>query len=523
MNELSIHSTLTGLREELAAGNFELVQKKIKSWLKKNSPNPKERILLSEYTTWMGQEEQSLKILGPLLAPPELESVTPEELAIQMRLSYVLGMMGAVYVSRRQFQRLAQQCQERKLVLEQLYPQYFQNRGYLAISTYRYKEAQDFFEKAIALYSPPAYQWVYSTLGLADSLCGQDRFAEARSRATSILSMELPKNLRASVLQALGEYTNLSGDHHEAAELLKDGLEEFERIEGNLQTKDYAYALKHWGLNRAFLGHKAEGIQALMKAKDLLERLDQTPNSLTEILFWIEGLDPSLLRFEEALTLRCFPTYSLYGRLVGRIPSTLDGTHLPKWLGQFERSEPGDSWLLEGQTIRSIHYNEYKNSGTCLDLMSSCLFKDEKPEALSPLQASLLLCLLGAGSRGCHELLLLDRSYREDFIDTSIALDKLKKAVRELRKLGFSIDRTQSTYRLSEFPSAYQHIIIPKTLVCAPQYPWIKKLHPEEIETKTVAGLFNVHQRTAQRWVQEWVDRGVLVKNQSTYCWIDRS
>lgn len=511
----------------LKAGDFSGAEKKLKSWLKKNSPRPFERIRISEYYTWMGLDSAATKILGPPLASSDLKTVDPAELCIQLRLSYMLGMMGAKYVALGLMRNIEERLKTDGEVISNHYPQYFQNYAYLHLSYYMSQRARWGFESALKLYSQDSYQFFYISLGLCDCDAIDGNFEMATKRVMALSqddSFSSNKLLKATALQALGEYLNYSHDFKAAREAFEQSFESF-GVENH--SKDFSYLLKHSGLNRIWSkSNPALGIDELIKAKDLLARPDQTPTSLIEVLFWINLYDPSKLSIEERLTLLAYPNYSVYSLAAGRVRDERDETSIPPWVKREIQLLEGEDkssevWLADQKEIKVCDYEELEVGSInheVIDLKSSIIFSEEKSvESLSELQAKILIALAGGGSRGVHQYLLTDSIYRQEFINWESGLDRIKKAVKALEKFGLDIKVKNLNYI---WHREDQVLILPTDLRPKRWYPYARKILKKPFNSDELAEVLGMSTRNAQRLIKEWRQEDILDLHAShSYLW----
>lgn len=508
------------IKDQLVEGNFSAATRSIGQWLKRHSPNAYERIRLSEYYTWMGREDLSWKILGPPKTKWEMSHLAVGELCVQMRLAYCVGMLGSRYLAYRLIQGVQEELSEQKISLQWHYPQFYQNYGYLHISSYDYEKARWGFENALELYPPSSYQWFYISLGLSDCDSGQGRFNEAINRALDLVSSSTSELLKATALQALGEYLTVSGQIKAGSDILLQSKAHFQKDPSALETKDYAYLLKHLGLNALLQDQLEQAKDYLLEARNFFLRADQTPNSLMEVTFWLEVLGHQEVSLQDQVTLRCYPHYSLYAQLIGRKRGAKDATPIPEWLQPFQRSSSGDVWLISDGKIVEKNYREIEDHllQCSLDLYACVFQQHDQLHLLTSLQSSLLMSLIGGGTRGVHEYLLLDRSYRQDFVEYQSGLDRLKKAVLELKKKGFRIRKNKMTYFWDEVDTALT-VIIPKDLIGREYYPRAQRHFPHGFETQDLVELFQSHPRTIQRWLLRWREKGHLVADKKPYAW----
>lgn len=493
------------LHAALKLGQFDVVQKKIKAWLKKNSPRPFERIRLSEYYTWMGLDSQSAKILGPPLSMTDLQNMDPAQLCIQLRLSYVLGMMGVKYVALTLMKNVRSILDERAEIITHHYPQYYQNYAYLHLSYYLTEEARWGFEEALKLYPQNSYQYFYISLGLADCDALEGNYALALERAQALLAgldqLE-DQLLKATCEQAIGEYLNYDQRYTEARVWFEKSFYDFGP---DNQTKDYAYLLKHSGLGHAWQGNTSAGIEQLTQAKHLLARADQTPTSLIEILFWIEHFAPEELSVEEKLTLRAYPNYSVYSLRAGRNQAESDHTRHPGWLPQQANNDVDDVWLVQGDEIKESSYEKVisnKLPAITYDLNSCLILEDsEVQQNLTELQTKLLLALAGAGERGVHQYLLADYIYQQEFVAWEAGLDRIKKALKTLAPYGVEVKLQNLNY---VWVNRAENLILVKSLKPKPWLAFARARLPQSFGSVELAELLKMSTRSAQRLLMEW-------------------
>jgi tetratricopeptide (TPR) repeat protein len=378
------------------------------------------------------------------------------------------------------------------------------------------------FEKALNLYPEDSYQYFYISIGLSDCDSLQENFSKASERVEKLLVGFTDKTLLAVGHQALGEYSNFAGQREKAITAFEKSEELFGAEQG---TKDYAYLKKHLGLYYFFMGEEKRALVEFKRAREILIAKDQTPLSLIEVYFWMEKIDKESLSLADRLALRVYPHYSLYAFLVGRERSSQDTTLIPNWLKDNFKAPEGNVWEISEGSIRDLDYQNLREVShsqiASLDLVSGILRREGLPmKLLSPLQANLLISLIGGGERGVHEFLLLDLSYRQSFIDYDSALDRLKKAVSGLKEFGFRVQKEKMTYSL-EINFEEWHLLIPRDLKSRLYYPYVMIHFPGGFQTQDLAKLFGLSRRTIQRWVKEWRDKNLIhtINPNQVYCW----
>ena len=94
---------LLDIEKQISNGQPKKALLKIKTFLKKAKLTSDERIRLSEIYRSLSENEKALKILGEELSPHEMAQISEQELAIQIRLAYMLQYLGVRYVAGRMF------------------------------------------------------------------------------------------------------------------------------------------------------------------------------------------------------------------------------------------------------------------------------------------------------------------------------------------------------------------------------------------------------------------------------------
>lgn len=98
-----------------------------------------------------------------------------------------------------------------------------------------------------------------------------------------------------------------------------------------------------------------------------------------------------------------------------------------------------DSYLIDEDRIHNVPYAsvfaDLKHTFGILDLHTGVrIAQGRSAQALSDLEVKYLMCLIGSGSIGIHELALLDLVYDENYYGYETMISKLKKGLRRLVK-----------------------------------------------------------------------------------------
>ncbi|GAB4016902.1 MAG: hypothetical protein Fur0010_17100 [Bdellovibrio sp.] len=478
----------------ISEGEFVRVRQEIKKWLKKNKTTYRDRITLSEMYTWLGDDQSSWKITGPLLTLKEMETANDDQMALQLRQAYLLGMLGAKYVSDRLYAFASKRLGPKNL--EKYYPQYYQNRGHLAISQYLPENALEYFQKALEFYPQNDYRYFFISLGICDAYAMLGRFAEAklileRFRLDS-------KELLAIHNQVYGEILNYMGESKESLSKLNKAKNSFSP---DNQSKDYAYLLKHMGLNLCWSGEIDQGISFLLTAKKLLLHETGTPTSLMEVLFWIELYQKEALTLRERILTRCFPHYSIYADRLGRQgPLSLD--KICPWVPVVE--ERVLFWEVDGNDILKKQNYElpHRIKTTTVDFVSNSFFDGQARTPLTELEGRILLSLFGASIRRMHLYHLTDKLYQHEFVSWESGLDRIKKLLKTLSKKVDGIKIVQNTV-IWNYPREYHFVLKSNLEIGSPVEALaivLKRMPlPQEVEET-----FGINRRTAQRWIKEY-------------------
>lgn len=490
---------LQKIKKLIAEGKSSQAKFAIKKWIKKNSATPSERVTLSELYNWLGEDLAAWKILGPIPSLNDLQNKPHLNLGLHLRQCYTLGMLGAKYISLRIYDFLASKVNEEQL--KKIYPQYFQNRGYLYISQYLPREALLHFNKAAELYPHNDHRQFFIQLGIADSYAMLGAYSESIDIVKK-LKLEphfLEGELLAILYQAEGEYLNYNGDSEASLKSLINSQKCFAALQLQ-QNKDYAYLLKHLGLNHCWSGNADLGIPYLLQARKLLLKSDGTPTSLLEIIYWIEIYAPEELTIEDRVLVRFYPNYSVYAERLGRVFEQPSPKICP-WVPEYKK-EDGSHWFIQHQMINAMTYSEARQqmSPLCLDFEARVFWKNKKCDFLSPLESQLLLTLFGAGQRGVHLYLLADYIYRHEFTSWEHGLDRMKKNLKSLKQRGFNVQLKNNNI-IWNWDSKMSFILRNDFKNGSPLQA-LELLNNDKVNADQLVLAYNVSLRTAQRWIK---------------------
>ncbi|PIP94408.1 MAG: hypothetical protein COV37_05390 [Bdellovibrio sp. CG11_big_fil_rev_8_21_14_0_20_39_38] len=490
---------LDKIKKSIAEGKSEQAKTAIQKWIKKNSATPSERVTLSELYSWLGEDSSAWKILGPIPSLNELQGKSHLNLGLHFRQCYILGMLGAKYISNRLYDFLESQVSETQL--KKIYPQFFQNRGYLFISQYLPEKALHHFLKASELYPIDDHRQFFIQLGIADSYAMLGAFEKSKAiiEKLKLIPSFLKGELLAILYQAEGEYLNYLGLSEQSFKALSLSHKCFTGLHLK-ENKDYAYLLKHMGLNLCWAGKAEEGIEYLLRAKKILLKSDGTPTSLLEIIYWIEIYAPEVLSIEERVLVRFYPQYSVYAERLGRVYEQRSPKICP-WVPQ-DKDNKESHWLVHQSKMISLSYAKTREqmSQQCIDFEARVFWNKNQCEILSVLESQLLLTLFGAGKRGVHLYHLSDTIYRHEFTSWEHGIDRIKKQLKALKQRGFQVLLDNNNVIWSW--DTNMSYILRNDLNCGSPLQALECLSGAPVSASQLKEAFGVSLRTAQRWIK---------------------
>lgn len=488
---------LNEIKELISQGKSSSALIELKKWQKKNKSSAIEKITISEIYTWLGDDVSSWKVLGSPLSIREMEVASEDQMILQLRQAYLLGMFGAKFISYRLYHFATEKFSPQKL--QQLYPQYYQNRGYLCISQYYPNEAVSYFAEARKLYPQDDYRFFFITLGLVDAHAMLGEFQTSLEYVENLISLNCfnQGDLFAILQQVKGEILNYLGKSKESFEIMTQSKKQFSKEN---QSKDYAYLLKHLGLHQCWNGKIDIGIKYLQLAKELLLHETGTPTSLLEVLFWIELHYPESLTLKEKVMLRCYPSFSIYSQRLGR-KYNQDSCRICPWVPTVKSNV--DYWLVEKNQILELNdYSTTSKKEPLIDFVSNSYCSEKEKIIFTPLEGRVLLALFGASERGVHLYHLTDKIYQHEFTTWEAGIDRVKKLLKSLSQKIENIEINLNTVKWN-WDSKWRFILPSDLEIGSPVKSLFIKFGrmplPREIEEE-----FSVNKRTAQRWIKEY-------------------
>jgi tetratricopeptide (TPR) repeat protein len=521
----TVSGRLESARLALSQGKFEQAAKLLALCSKRGKPTSAQRVTISEYWTWLGDDLRALKILGPPLSPNELETLEERNLVIELRKAYILAMGGARYLGLYLFDSIIELI---KSPLEDIYPQAFQNRGYLHLSAGNFEKAEKFFLRALELYQPEDHQYFFITLGLHDCRLALGKYSEAYEILSKLPAhyseqgdeKNLPSTLKAIYFQVKGENLQYQGKFKDAQALLEEAIKLF----GSQENKDRAYAHKHLGVALLNQNKKESALEQLNISESLLLKKLATPMAIQEVYFWKylcseKGQTDKTLEPQQEVSLYCHPSFGL-------LSSKLRGDNQIKAAQWMDEATQGliqnkGGIFIQGQKLQQCDYEtilkkKQEESLDWLDLYSGRLILNNTTTLLDETTSYCLMALIGAGLLGVTEGLLLDFIFRQRFTRYEAAQDKLKKTIKKISKMGFQIERSKNTYFYNGYKLELGVYLPFKNSGIGP-INLIKNLYPLGFSNPDLKKSLDLSTRGAQRLSKDWYDSGKVFKENPTF------
>lgn len=503
-------------------GKLQLAKKELALFSKSKKLQPLERITLAMFHMRLGQGYKAIRCINKELAPNEFPNASIEELCEQAALAHILNQMGAQNYAHRLMAKINDATQKRKLVLSSALPELDRLMGNIYFGAYDYRQALPFYQRVLTQISnPDSYRYKLARIGLADAMEGMGQSDEAISIVSEILERtgDDQRLLRAICFQARGEYHFRRNKEEDLKKARNDFDQAAILFDPKTDTKDFAFLNKWSGILRMKENNIALAKEELSKSLEILMSSKNRPTTYFEVFYWLEQLENYTPSLGDKIALRTHPLPSPFSVAIGKVDSRFENLENP-WLKQIlytkKSNENGDCWLLTDKDILSIDYSQYiksnkKNGLKIVDLFSCIIHhNDNTLETITENQARAILAIIGSGSLGISQWSLIDSVYGQNFYDPISGIERINKSVEQLRKNGFDIFRKNNHYFCQ--PEDSFLYLLPKDLNPRSIYSHFKVSHLQfkrsELET-----LYNIKKATANIWVKEWEDAGIIEKH----------
>ena len=487
----------------------------LKKTIKQNNLNSWDIIFASKLYSWLSEPSEALGLLGKPLNADALWTASPVELCVQITLAQMLAFTGAVHLAAQIFHDVERVTVKRKIDFFEIFPQYYRTLADFRLNRGDYLEAQSYFNKVCEIYHSSTRQYRFAAIGIADCLDGAGYTEEALLKL-DLLQRELKTEDRAFaaiVAQARGEYLFRAQRWVEA----RHEVERSRTLFGEKSTtKDFAYLEKWSGALSIQEGQFSTAQRELEESLQILTQPHSQPLAALQVIYWMEqvpGLHvPNGLR----TALRCHPCFSHYAWLVGSARIGY-GLRPHPWISARRPAEAVQAWEVSADDIRPVEPSLWLRqawSGDLypdwLDLRAGLRKKSDIVQVLTEVQIRLLTCLIGAGSLGEHEWVLIESIYGQEFADFESARERLKSLVREIRVQGFQVIRRKNFY-FYEFDR--QSVLIPSDLCSRGPTVLLGIIRPH-FTRREVEQIFKISSRTANSWIEEWLRKGLVGRNE---------
>ncbi|MBI2520123.1 MAG: tetratricopeptide repeat protein [Bdellovibrio sp.] len=501
---------LLDIEECISAGRPKDAQSKIKIFLKKARLTTEERIRLSEVYRSLSENEKALKILGEELSPHEMVQISESELAVQIRLAYMLQYLGVRYVAERMFKTFEAVAEQRQLKPEKLVPLYYRYLTGHHLGRNDYSKAIITGQKAMVMLKNDLKAWKASAINLGAALFSLRRYDECEEHFNQLIKT----NPQDSIF--IGECHQRLADLYLDQDKLDQAFWHIEKALPLLQvttTVDYIFIYRSLAIYNIKKGNKAAALSALMMCEKFPYYDQIVPLVRISISFWKENLSGNAVPVRERLGARTHLTYSPYSHALGKSYPVNAELPLRTFFGTTHTPKGHDIWMIHDQTIEGTTYDQAikRLHGTILiyDLVSGILINPQgRPETVwTSLQSITISALMGAGSLGLSKWALIDFLYRQNFFNPKSGEERLKKIISALKKIGFAVGRENNLYSL-DLPSGAAVIM---SMNHTFKGPLSYLLAFNKVLTRPLLeNTFKIKTSTAKQWLNDWEKTGSI-------------
>ena len=478
---------LNELEGMIAVGTNTIAIKNLLKKLEKFSNHKAvEKLIVSHAYSIIGQNKKALLLLGRERPYHELKYISEDEIQIQAALARVLLYMGSFYVAKRILTNVSQVIKERNIANRKLKNDITNYYCQLYRATGDSDKMLYYAQKGVKSYSSDSSEW------------------------------DLCKCLEIGALIKLSKYENAQ------SELIK-----YENEQKNSQWISVIYNLRM--MFSICLGKKDFKI-----AKEILDQLKNLVDLKVESLnlgqYWLlEGKYnlavnmPAKAKLAYKNALKIFNSFEYYALSISAKEGLgKSGEDIFKGIWAFDllfhpsfylerdcfsTSNETSCFSFQNDVITSMNYDVAKlyDSPEIIDLVSGIYLKNRELNILSEKQSLFLLAVIGSGEFGIDIYTLTDFIYRAEFFDPKYSLDRSRKLMSYLKKMGFNFKKKKDRIYYDSYRNV--KIIMPRKgelpeliLYVSANFYNFKRADIEE--------LLNISNGTANRLISSWVDEG---------------
>jgi len=501
-------NVLLSIETMIRLGNHTQAKRKLSTFVKSTALSSNQKIKVSEFYQRLGMASKGLKILGRELDNFELEITSPEELAVQVKLGYLLHFIGAKYVALRIFNNIDSISKKRNIDIVKYIPEYYKYLSYVYLAAYDFRKAYPITQKAIEnLKEINLYQSKFMQLSAAYALSGIGLTEKALNLLTNLLG-NISDNetlLLCSCYLERGEIY-LNNRQLEKAEIDLEMAEK--NMPQEVKTRDKGFIDRCLGTLYLLMGKVGHAEEKLLSSLEIHFATGARPISVIVVLYWLEKTPNYKPLISHKIALRAHLNYSPYSFLSGKTINPLNPIALAPWIQKEYIESNNDCWVIFDNDIKARCYKEvilelYKNEDNeLLDLYSGQFRKaNDQVLIISKLQVKCLSAIIGGGVLGVNQWSLIDFLYQQDFNDIESGLGRIKNLIKQLKNQGFLIQRTKNHYYLN--PPNDSITIIPMSHSRHEIDHFIRSIK-KDFTTSDVVELYKVSQSTASRWIKGW-------------------
>ncbi|MBI2519834.1 MAG: hypothetical protein HYV97_05445 [Bdellovibrio sp.] len=510
---LKSNPTLIKIRDIIKGGKPKEGRTLLAKFLKANAVEPWDAITISEIYRTLSELDRALQILGPELAPAELQNVSDDQLALQFRLAYMLQNNGARFLAERIFTNLTSEAKRRNKAPLSITPFYWRYLTDLYLTMEDFKSALIAAQNASETLVDDKMEWWGSKINEVIALFGLHDYP-----ACELLLNQLLQEAQANGHESSDQVHLRFALHYMDLQQWEKAFYHACEAEKNLKNPSslrYIYLYRTLGIYYSLRSDVTTAVKYLNQCCQAEMWPLMPPYTKMLTYYWLEYNLGTEVSIQRRLATRAHITFCPVSYVLGKCYSH---EKLPLTLHFNMKYCPNknDCWVINGETIVPGNYSEVihkflSEKWTLFDLYSGVVLPEQSvsqyPVLLTDLQVKCVSSILGAGEIGVSKWALIDFIYRQDFYRPEDGENRLKGLVKNLRKSGFDIKCQANIYSM-DLPKN-RIIILPMNHIGRGPQSILAIKHPV-FKRSDVENLFQIGSSSAKAWIRQWQEEKII-------------
>lgn len=513
----SIDHELKQVRLFLAETNFVDAKKLLAKTLKKGALSDEDRQIVISFYYQMGEVSKALKIAGQEATLEEMRQMKEIELGLQVEVARLQHFSGARYSARRMISKIDQVIIERNLEIKNINIRYPLFKAIMSRIGAERQVAVDYSLEAMNFYQPGSPNFYNSWLNAVDCLLhlGQKELHETLFKKHCNDVFNHSPTFAGIINRHQSQKAYLEQDHEKALVFADESLKYFNNAK---ESVEYSVAIRCRGEVLSVLDRREEALSDLRESLSIVQKSKHSPSMGVKCLWEIYKIDPSLLSVPEKISLHCHPCFSAFSFFVGKQYDPKKHNDLSYLFKDFQPNTDKDAWYIDNGEIVAVKYsekilelrNQWLSEPTDLfDCIAGIHWsKLAKVHVLPEVQLRTLIALWSSGCLGLNRWAIIDFIYREEPISFQYGEERLKSSLSQLKKFNFKTSRSDNFF-YSEIPRDAK-VLFPMEVASASPWRVMQVFFPKRFLRKDLESFFEIHKATANRWIGQWIERGLI-------------